>query len=147
MKLLLTVLLSSSCLIGFAQNPTDSLSAFIARHYYVRLTDTPHLAKGIIPYLPLITEHLSATNYGEPSDIYIDAANVWESSKTINIPIVNINGIKTLKREEDRADSEKLKDSVTNKLLHEHIFIGDPAGKHNLIINKADRTLKYYMEQ
>lgn len=149
MKVLLTVLLSFHCLIGFTQTPTDSLSAYITRNHYVRLTDTAHLTKNIIPYLHLIAIHLSATNYGKPDDVYINAAAVWETSGSINIPIVHINGIKTLKHEEDEAAELKKRDTIINGHFQgiEFSVIGNPGGEHDLVINKADNTLKYYMQQ
>lgn len=151
MKSLIVSLFLFSCLSGLAQTKIDeALTTFINSHYYVRLTDTAHLTN-IIPYLPIIKEHLSATHYGEPADIYVDAANVWENSNTIHIPIANINGIKALKHNEDEvAKLKKTKDTLINGQYAERLIlttVGDPAGKHNLIINKADGTLKYYMEQ
>lgn len=148
MKLLLTVLFLFNGFIAFSQTKNDDgLADFIRSKYYIQLTDTVHLPKTVLPYLHLITDNLLAAKYATPAEAYVNAAYVMDYNTEMKITVINIQGIRALKREED--ENLKLKDTSINGRLFrtEHIVLGNPGNERELVINKADGSIVTHLFQ
>lgn len=163
MKSLLTILFLLGGLTLFAQSKIDSgLVDFIKTRNYVQLTDTAHLPKSFLPYLHFIKDNLSAQKYAAPADVYVEVAHVEESSYGLTVPVIDLTGVKFIKRQYDAAiktiGAIKAKDTIINGRKYETIPadeillaapIGDPSGGRERVlkINKADGTIATYLTQ
>lgn len=148
MKLLLIALFLFYGSITLAQSKNEnSLADFIRKENYVRLTDTIHLPKSILPYLDIIEHALAAQKYAAPNDVYAKTADIINYPTRIEITVINITGIQVLKHEDDEAS--KIKDTTINGQFVglAHISIGSPGGERKLVINKADGNINTYRFQ
>lgn len=145
MKSLLTVFLLFSLPALFAQSKNDAgLSDFIKKNGYVQLTDTAHLPKSILPYLPVIEDNLSAQKYAAPTNVYLKLADVWDNNYQITVTIMNISEIKLIKQQYDKAQNTK--DTVINGRI-ERLAIVSAGGGEQFKINKSDGHITAFRNQ